>query len=402
MGNNRKMDNIIKFTDNKKFIRWVKYPTDELDVYWANYLKDNPKEIMSVEAARLIVEQLGGNNTGLSQSETDTLFDNIMEGVEKKRLLNKNSFLNLSLLKYAAAIIVLISLAISYTLIRNHNDFSSNVKGVLASNLLEYENIVLTLGDGSEITIDKRTATVKYLSEQQFVINNTDTISTRSSAGNIPNRLIVPLGKNATILLSDGTRVFINAESQFIYPDAFNSNNRETYLVGEAFFEVAHNKEHPFFVKTSSVDVQVLGTKFNVCAYPGDSIVETFLVEGKVRVVENKKLITKKEETIKPKQSAIFDKEKDLFKVEDITNPEYVTWYKGYLNFSSTKLSSIVSKLERYYNVNIEVKDSTLGNKLISGKLILQDESEETVIKVLANAASLNAIKENTNTYILE
>lgn len=102
-----------------------------------------------------------------------------------------------------------------------------------------------------------------------------------------------------------------------------------------------------------------------------------------------------------PLQSAVIENGKNGIQVVTNNDREYVTWYKGYLNFKSTKLSVIVRKIERHFNVNIGLTNSSLDNRIISGKLKLNDESVENVIQVLANTALLQQIKKNDNSYVL-
>ncbi len=395
------MDNVLKYTDNNKFIRWVLSPTDELDLFWGNYLNNNPKEVEYVEAARLIVGQLESNQKGLSKGEADVLFDHIMKGVDEKKTQAPIIKIGSLVAKYAALFVLLFGLGVVLNNIRNHSGFNYKAEKLFVESTTDYQEIILTINDGKEIPIPGRNGRIQFLNNSRVVVNNTDTI-TYDSKGEGLHKVIVPLGKIAEVKLIDGTKVFLNADSQFIFTSDPKGRKRETYLSGEAFFDVTHNEKQPFVVKTLSVAVEVLGTKFNVSAYPVDDIVETYLVEGKVRIVENGNLLHSKEKTIAPSQRAVFDKDLDELSVSDVANPEYVTWYKGYLSFKSTELSSILIMLERYYNIDIKLSEPEIGNKLISGKLFLQDESEDTVIKVLANTASLQVVKQNENNYVIK
>lgn len=105
------------------------------------------------------------------------------------------------------------------------------------------------------------------------------------------NHLVIPKGKTYQLLLSDGTRIWLNSETEITYPTRFVGNKREITLIGEAFFEVAKNKEKPFIVNANGMEVKVLGTSFNVSCYTADKTISTTLIEGSVSVkTENKKL----------------------------------------------------------------------------------------------------------------
>ena len=115
-----------------------------------------------------------------------------------------------------------------------------------------------------------------------MIINKKDTVSINEIDNEGIDHLIVPRGKNSVLKFSDGTIVHVNAGSQLVYPNTFSNNKRHAYLVGEAFFEVIHNAEMPFVVSTGKLEIEDLGTKFNVSAYPSEAVIETFLVEGKI------------------------------------------------------------------------------------------------------------------------
>ena len=112
--------------------------------------------------------------------------------------------------------------------------------------------------------------------------------------------------------------------------------------------------------------------------------------------------LAKDEQMLNPLQTAVFHKNNDKLDVLNINDEEYVSWYKGYLNFKSKNLAAITKKLERYFNVEIKLDNPRLETKVISGKLKLEGEDIDTVIKVLANTASLSLEKINETTYVIK
>jgi ferric-dicitrate binding protein FerR (iron transport regulator) len=186
-----------------------------------------------------------------------------------------------------------------------------------------------------------------------------------------------------------------------VYSSSFTGKKREVYLIGEGFFEVADNEEIPFVVQTADLNVEALGTKFNLSAYAADSFIETVLVEGKVRLMGKGNNPFAKDFILEPNQLAVFNRGNKELKIKEVNIVNHVSWHEGFLNFDSSDLNRIVKKLERYYNINIILKDPMLGVRTISGKLKLKEE-KENVLKVLANTSSAELVRLNETTYELK
>lgn len=169
------------------------------------------------------------------------------------------------------------------------------------------------------------------------------------------NIVEVPQGEKASLTLSDGTRVWLNAGSRFTYPAAFTAADRRVELVGEGFFEVAHNPDAPFRVHTSSMEIKVLGTRFNLKAYD-DEVSRVTLAEGAVEVTAGKgdKL------TLKPRQQACYSEAGGL-RLVGMVDPELASgWMGGQLVFTRECLSDIVRELQRKFDVAIRIDDASL------------------------------------------
>ena len=120
---------------------------------------------------------------------------------------------------------------------------------------------------------------------------------------------IAPLGQKSQLVLADGTRAFLNSGTVLRYDNQFGKRNRKIELAGEAYFEVSRNRNIPFIINTSDIEIKVLGTRFNVTAYPNDPVIETYVTEGKVNVRE---LNSEKSLILVANQKASFSKEKKL------------------------------------------------------------------------------------------
>jgi ferric-dicitrate binding protein FerR (iron transport regulator) len=206
--------------------------------------------------------------------------------------------------------------------------------------------------------------------------------------------LIVPYGKRSTLLLSDGTKVWLNSGSRLVYAPVFRGKTREVYLEGEGYFEVAKNANKPFFVKTDALQVKVYGTKFDVQAYKSDNEYNTFLIEGKVSMVVKEDL-NSKEIFLTPNQKASLSKKQNEVLLSEVDNIEkYIDWIYGYMTFENETADQLIKRVSHYYNITI---NSQLEGNLtkITGKLDLKDDAER-VIATLAVISKTRYVKQGT------
>ena len=179
------------------------------------------------------------------------------------------------------------------------------------------------------------------------------------------NQLIVPRGGLYLLVLSDGTRVWMNSDSHLKYPIMFAGDKREVILSGEAYFDVVKDESAPFIVKTESGKIEVLGTEFNIKCYSDESALVTTLVNGKVKFDDgmNPSVI------LKPEEQLIFEKENCQSIVRKINVNHYISWKDNRLSFQGETLDMIMKTLSRWYNVEVVFEDSTLKALEFSGNL---------------------------------
>ncbi|MBN2273519.1 MAG: DUF4974 domain-containing protein [Bacteroidales bacterium] len=189
---------------------------------------------------------------------------------------------------------------------------------------------------------------------------------------------IAPLGQKSQLVLADGTRVFLNSGTVLRYDNLFGKRNRNIELIGEAFFEVTQNKKIPFIINTTDIEIKVLGTKFNVTAYPADPVIETYVTEGRITV---KNINTEESLVVVAHQKASFSKEKRLLTVSDVTSDNLISWKENILYFDNENFRNIIKKLERWYDVtiNLEGKDS-IDDRFT---LTIKDESLREVLDLI-------------------
>lgn len=205
------------------------------------------------------------------------------------------------------------------------------------------------------------------------------------------------LAETRVVLLPDGTSVTLNHFSSLSYPERFKSDNREVKLNGEAYFEVTKDKKHPFIVQTEVIDVQVLGTHFNVDAYRNNPDVRTTLLTGSV-AVSNKN--NSERMILKPNEVAIYNKVEQKLTRRILENAKNeISWRNGEFIFDNMPLQDIARELSNSFGTTIHVADSALQNYRITARF-RNGEDLETILSVLHNAGYLNYSQNNQQVII--
>jgi transmembrane sensor len=194
----------------------------------------------------------------------------------------------------------------------------------------------------------------------------------------------VTYGQTNHLTLFDGTEVWLNSGTKFRYPNRFNAGERKVYVEGEAFFKVTPNKKLPFKVQAGEMEVEVLGTSFNVSAYADDSAQSVVLVEGKVQINNNR---GSKIGELLPGQMAYQTPDKGI-RVQNVSTSEYTNWKDGVLNFREERLEDLAKKLERWYNIEISFGNEKLKEHLITGT-ILRNKPIDQIIAILEMTAPI-------------
>ena len=197
------------------------------------------------------------------------------------------------------------------------------------------------------------------------------------NSGNQYAEIEVMYGQMGHLYLFDGTEVWLNSGSRLKYPGAFNQEERDVYLEGEAYFNVKPNKHLPFKVKTKKIEVEVLGTSFNVSAYGDDADVSVVLEQGKVRLNQpGGREIAR----MVPGELAKLNSDLNKLTLTDVDTKYYTNWKDGTLEFKCETLSEIAQKLERWYNVKINIQDPELVNYQITGT-VLRNKPVQQIIQ---------------------
>ena len=353
------------FILDENFIKLAKgYPVDghTLDQL-KSYLPEKSNEI---SLATEILKGLSTKKADLSYERKTLLLRRIYQ-------IKKTQY-RLVILRYAASILLVIGLGItSHFIFRGQSD----IEKFASSSVVNSQNVELLLADGKRIEIESKQSKIEYSAHGSNVLLNDTTKleQSQSVSGNSFNQIIVPFGKRSNLLLSDGSRVWLNSGSRLIYPAVFDDTSREVFLEGEAYFEVSKDKSKPFLVRTAGFKIKVLGTKFSVQAFKNEKEFFTVLLEGKVRLSTNSKLINK-EYNLSPNQKATLSDTKDDINITSIENAEnYIAWIYGFLTFENQDVVGLAKQISRYYNIEIDVTKINVRSKF-SGKLDLKENPE--------------------------
>ena len=202
-----------------------------------------------------------------------------------------------------------------------------------------------------------------------------------------------PVGSISRLTLPDGTQVWLNAESTLTYSQGFGVKERVVILSGEGYFEVEKNESVPFVVKTADIDVQVLGTKFNLRDYPQDLEAIVSLQEG--RVLLNNKLNVESPKHLFPNQRVVLDKHNGNMHIESKDATNAIQWTMGSLFFDEEYFSDIAKELERMYNVKITIIGDELRHTRIYASFATRDMSIDDILDVLSSTNRLKYTRDH-------
>ena len=244
------------------------------------------------------------------------------------------------------------------------------------STIVKQENIfpvgmkaILVKADGEQVVLGKEHRDLEEAGNVLLAADSTGleyNLLKQTTADTVVfNQLIVPRGGLYLLILSDGTRVWMNSDSRLKYPVIFSGNKREVILSGEAYFDVVKDKSAPFIVRTESGNIEVLGTEFNIKCYSDETALVTTLVNGKVKFDDgiNPSVI------LKPEEQLIFEKENSQSIVRKVNVNYYTSWKENRLSFQEETLDVIMKTLSRWYDVEIVFEDSALKELEFSGNL---------------------------------
>ena len=342
----------------------------ELLIYFQS-LKSS-KEMPSVESVLEMLKEYPAMNLDTA----DRIFNNILDvsSTEQKKVMKKKRP-NTHVLKYVSfAAIFLITFGI-FLYWNTLSDTNMSIPPNAITLELENGSIKIIEEDGSGVITDSDGNIIGNQDKNQLAYN-----STHKTKKLVYNTLSVPYGKRIEVILSDGTKAHLNAGSSLKYPVSFIEKERQVFLTGEVFLDVAKNEQNPFIVNAGNLNIRVLGTQFNVSAYPEDEIAEVVLVEGSVGMYEKTKTFDEKKSTVLvPGDKGSFDKVSNGIETKKVNTKLYTSWVMGELVFKNMSFQNILKKMERHYNVTIINENLDMMNEKFNASFI----SDEPIEKVL-------------------
>lgn len=336
--------------------------------------------------------------TGLNKEKAYQKLQKRIE-LRQRRSLRRKLY---SISKYAAVLLVIIAATVTwynYTLEQERIVTEQTISEIKPG----YEKATLILSDGSEIDLEThkdqpiRSTGIARISN----VNNTleykipDVVNDKSDIRF--NTLYVPIGGIYTVVLPDGSKVWLNSDSSIKYPEVFNGDKRIVELTGEAYFDVVKNKNKEFIVRTQGQDVTVLGTSFNASAYPNDNFFSATLVEGKVKLSS----VLSKEVFLNPGDRGVLESGSDkMVKVSKVSTRNYTSWKDGKFYFEHQNLETILKKMGRWYGFKVVFDDETLKKVSFTG-VARKDDSLENLLGMISKTAriSYKATKDNNGIY---
>ena len=374
------------------FIQSELHPTEETRSFWSALVTENPKLGKEIRIARHFIQEFRQRtpSASLASEEVTGLWRQIEAQNRKYKSNPKRRYWLVAAVAAAASLCLF--LFNPFTVEEKSIDYQSLITSLPQEKsqdiqLLSDKEKLLIKGKESQITYNPTGETRIHAEEIQ---NQTQTASSshvkeKKTETEIQLcKLIVPAGRRSSLELADGTKIWVNSSSTVIYPNLFTGDKREIYVEGEAYLEVAHDSERPFYVKTQTMNVRVLGTRFNVCAYQEDSQQQVVLVSGKVEVETH----DQQNQILTPNELFDYDKQQAKVSVTKVDTNDYISWKEGYYQFSRQELSVLFKRLSRYYAVPI-VWDETVGSLSCSGKLDLTRQIDD-VLDNLKKAAPIS------------
>ncbi len=370
----------------------------------AEFSKVEAWTLQSDENKRIYDELISLNIEDILQ-ENESI--DLLEGWDalNKKLYPKKKFKvkYLDILRYAAVLLLPISLAV-YLFVNYAYHANEQLSVVNKIKPGDFKAVLYT-SNGRVYTLDKQVED-KFIESEGVHITESGKLLDYSKIDSLVELedvaeevsysvIKTPRGGEYNVVLSDGTKVTLNAESEFKYPIKFGEKYREVYLLGgEAFFEVAHNASNPFIVYSGDMKTKVLGTSFNVRAYKNEGVISTTLVEGKVQIESDNNKSLKM--IMSPNQQSIYSISDATVSVRKVNVNHHIAWKDGRFVFYKKTLGTILDDISRWYDVKLFYQNGDVQDMLFTGNMN-KYENIETALNMLekTNKVKFN-IKNNT------
>ncbi len=352
---------LLDFLMDEDFQQWALFPTELSDQFWHMVIRENPDKNAIVNQARAILTSIDYKKTGVSDSDKKNILINIQSSINAEKLKENGRNPYLTAVGKGNSN----GLSVTNRLAKKKNRYKF-VREIAASLI----GILIVAGAfyfSRDSSRETETIVVDYLEKSSLK------------------------GEKSNITLSDGTKIKLNSNSKLIIPKLFSDHERRVTLVGEAYFEVSKDASRPFVITSNHIKTVVLGTSFNVRAYPSENTIKVAVAEGQVSVEKTTPDQAQDSQApifLLPNEMAVYSKETGQANKESFEPMAMFGWKDGILYFQDADIYEAIEALEQWYGVTFIVKTQLNEDKDLSGSF--KKKSLETVLDGLSYVFGFN------------
>lgn len=375
------MAKLEKYIEDPRFLRWALENDAEASAYFHGYMEEHPAEKAALLKAREQVMLLAVKHKPVAALRKEAIYQEVLAhepfvaGNKTRKLLQK-------FLPYAAIALVFFALGSLIMSITQPNPAYLVPEQLLVKSAAN--NTTIYLADGRKKEIVDAGQLVNFSSSDRIILGQDTLLRSPQQTADAVDMVVVPFGKRAQLQLPDRSRVQLSAGSRLLIPGKFTPESRSAYLLGEAFFDVTKDPQHPFLVNTLLTEIKVVGTSFQVQAYTDMPEQRTFLREGKVLIRPADGSLLNSWKEVEPNQEAVTVGASGKTRVISGDPEAYDLWKKGILEIDEQPLGKVAERIEHYFNITIHIPDPQKQNRVMSGKLNL-DADLSKVFEYLEN-----------------
>lgn len=348
--------NIEHFIFDKVLIQIAEnFDSDKFDEYKKSY----PGHEEIIDKALLLLQYLNINYVQITQNQIDKDYQQLFAEIKRRKRKRISMWWTATAVACACLVFMLTVVKDVYFPLP---DYKQQAFAMLDSADTDVEEIQIVSGI-TKVAVVNNEDSIKQTEDGHIVIGKEQKVKSADLAAEFV-QLVVPNGKRTSITFQDGTIVWLNSGSKLVYPKIFAKDKREIFVEGEIYLEVNKDTERPFLVNTKKFSVTVLGTRFNINAYNGDSESSVVLIEGSVEVD-----LQHKKQKLSPNQG-LFVREGST-QVKQIDPEIYTGWKDGIMKVNGETLENMFVRLSRHYNVQIQCSDQIILKERYKGKLSL-------------------------------